>query len=68
MPYNHEKNNHGTIIIPYTHAMSKATIVLTAGEGFGDNAFDNTTITLKGVIVKGKCTASTATVVGTKTG
>ena len=68
VPYNHEKNNHGTIIIPYTHAMSKATIVLTAGEGFGDDAFKNTTITLKSVNIKGKFTASTATVVGTKTG
>ena len=68
VPYNHEKNNHGTIIIPYTHAMSKATIVLTAGEGFGDDAFENTTITLKSVNIKGKFTASTATVVGTKTG
>ena len=68
VPYNHEKNNHGTIIIPYTHAMSKATIVLTAGEGFGDDAFKNTKITLKGVNIKGKFTASTATVVGTKTG
>ena len=67
VPYNHEKNNHGTIIIPYTHAMSKATIVLTAGEGFGDDAFDNTTITLKGVNIKGKFTASTANVVVTKT-
>ena len=67
VPYNHEKNNHGTIIIPYTHAMSKATIVLTAGEGFGDDAFKNTTITLKGVNIKGKFTASTATVEGTKT-
>ena len=67
--YQHRNNSgdsHGTIIIPYTHAMSKATIVLTAGEGFGDNAFDNTTITLKGVNIKGKFTASTATVVGTK--
>ena len=67
VPYNHEKNNHGTIIIPYTHAMSKATIVLTAGEGFGDDAFENTTITLKSVNIKGKFTASTANVVGTKT-
>ena len=65
---NNSGDSHGTITIPYTHAMSKATIVLTAGEGFGDNAFDNTTITLKGVNVKGKFTASTATVVGTKTG
>ena len=65
---NNSGDSHGTITIPYTHAMSKATIVLTAGEGFGDNAFDNTTIILKGVNVKGKFTASTATVVGTKTG
>ena len=65
---NNSGDSHGTIIIPYTHAMSKATIVLTAGEGFGDDAFKNTTITLKGVNIKGKFTASTATVVGTKTG
>ena len=65
---NNSGDSHGTITIPYTHAMSKATIVLTAGEGFGDNAFDNTTITLKGVNIKGMFTASTATVVGTKTG
>ena len=64
VPYNHEKKNHGTIIIPYTHAMSKATIVLTAGEGFGDDAFKNTKITLKGVNIKGKFTASTGQVVG----
>ena len=62
--YNHDKNNRGTITIPYTHAMSKATIVLTAGEGFNDKAFDNTEITLKGVNVKGKFTASTGQVVG----
>ena len=65
--YQHGNNSgdrHGTITIPYTHAMSKATIVLTAGEGFGDDAFDNTTIILKGVNVKGKFTASTGQVVG----
>ena len=65
---NNSGDSHGTITIPYTHAMSKATIVLTAGEGFGDDAFKNTTITLKGVNIKGMFTASTATVVGTKTG
>ena len=65
---NNSGDSHGTITIPYTHAMSKATIVLTAGEGFGDDAFENTTITLKSVNIKGKFTASTATVVGTKTG
>lgn len=68
--YQHGNNSgdtHGTITIPYTHAMSKATIVLTAGEGFGDDAFENTKITLKSVNIKGKFTASTANVVGTKT-
>lgn len=65
---NNSGDSHGTITIPYTHAMSKATIVLTAGEGFGDDAFKNTKITLKGVNIKGMFTASTATVVGTKTG
>ena len=61
---NNSGDSHGTIIIPYTHAMSKATIVLTAGEGFGDDAFENTTITLKSVNIKGKFTASTGQVVG----
>ena len=64
---NNSGDSHGTITIPYTHAMSKATIVLTAGEGFGDDAFENTKITLKSVNIKGKFTASTANVVGSKT-
>ena len=65
--YTHEKNNnHGTITIPYTHAMSKATIELTASDGFGDTPFNNTSITLTNVNTKGKFTASTATVQGTE--
>ena len=64
--YNHDKNNHGTITIPYTHAMSKATIELTASDGFGEIPFNNTSITLTNVNTKGKFTASTATVQGTK--
>ena len=64
--YNHDKNNRGTITIPYTHAMSKATIELTASDGFGDTPFNNTSITLTNVNTKGKFTASTATVQGTE--
>ena len=64
--YTHDKNNHGTITIPYTHAMSKATIELTASDGFGDTPFNNTFITLTNVNTKGKFTASTATVQGTE--
>ena len=66
--YNHDKNNRGTITIPYTHAMSKATIELTASDGFGDTPFNNTSITLTNVNTKGKFTASTATVQGTEDG
>ena len=65
--YTHEKNNnHGTITIPYTHAMSKATIELKASDGFGDTPFNNTSITLTNVNTKGNFTASTATVQGTE--
>ena len=64
--YTHDKNNHGTITIPYTHAMSKATIELTASDGFGDTPFKNTSITLTNVNTKGNFTASTATVQGTE--
>ena len=60
--YTHDKKNHGTITIPYTHAMSKATIELTASDGFGDTPFNNTSITLTNVNTKGKFTASTAIV------
>lgn len=56
--------SHGTLVIPYTHAMSKATVVLTAADGFGDNPFENTTVTLNDANIKGTFTASTATVVG----
>ena len=66
--YIHDKNNRDTITIPYTHAMSKATIELTASDGFGDTPFNNTSITLTNVNTKGKFTASTATVQGTEAG
>ena len=64
--YIHDQKNHGTITIPYTHAMSKATIELTASDGFGETPFNNTSITLTNVNTKGKFTASTATVQGTE--
>ena len=32
--YKHAQNNHGTLTVPYTHAMSKFTIVVEAGDGF----------------------------------
>ncbi len=62
--YEHSTAVDGTrsgLVIPYTHALSKATIVLVAATGFNDtDIFDNTTVTLNGANVKGTFTASTA--------
>lgn len=56
--------NRKGLVIPYTHAMSKATIVVTADATFGDDPFAGTTVTLNNVHTKGTFTASTATVSG----
>ncbi len=62
--YEHSTAVDGTrsgLVIPYTHALSKATIVLVAATGFdGANIFNNTTVTLSSVNVTGTFTASTA--------
>lgn len=62
--YEHSTAVDGTrsgLVIPYTHAMSKATVVLVAATGFeGTSIFNNTTLTLNGVNVTGTFTASTA--------
>lgn len=40
-------NDHGTLVIPYTHAMSMITIEVQLGDGFTDNnALNNTSIKL----------------------
>ena len=56
--------NRKGLVIPYTHAMSKATIIVTADETFGATPFAATTVTLHNVHTKGTFTASTATVSG----
>ena len=63
--YEHAKNERGTITVPYTHAMSKFTIVVEAKDGFKDGDLKNTIVTLKGVsevgtfdAPKGEVTAS----------
>lgn len=62
--YEHSTAVDGTrsgLVIPYTHAMSKATVILVAATGFdGTSIFNNTTVTLNGVNVTGTFTASTA--------
>ena len=60
--YNHARDNHGTLAVPFTHAMSKFTIVLVADEGFSAGALDNTSVTLSGMNLSGRFTAPDATV------
>lgn len=65
--YEHLSQNRKDLIIPYTHAMSKATIVVTADETFGETPFAATTVTLHNVRTAGTFTASTAEVSGVYT-
>lgn len=65
--YQHAKENRSGLTIPYTHALSKFTIVLVAGEGFKDGDLDATTVTLNDVNLTGTFTAPTATVEATGT-
>lgn len=65
--YQHAKEGRSGLTIPYTHAMSKFTIVVVAGEGFKADDLDATTVTLDGMNEKGTFTAPTATVEATGT-
>lgn len=71
VPYEHGTQNQDPnrkgLVIPYTHAMSKATIVVTADETFGETPFAATTVTLHNVHTAGTFTASTAEVSGAYT-
>ncbi|MBO4442939.1 MAG: fimbrillin family protein [Bacteroidaceae bacterium] len=62
VPYSHARNAHGTLTVPFTHAMSKFTIVLVADEGFDSDALDNTTVTLAGMSLAGVFNAPESTV------
>lgn len=72
VPYEHGTQNQDTkrkgLVIPYTHAMSKATIVVTADETFGETPFAATTVTLHNVHTAGTFKASTAEVRGDESG
>ena len=47
--YSHAAGDRGTLVIPYTHAMSKFTIVVNATDGFAAGALASTTIALQGM-------------------
>lgn len=60
--YKHAKDDHGTINVPFTHAMSKFTVVVVAGDGFKADDLTTATVTLHGMNLKGTFTAPTAEV------
>lgn len=65
--YSHAKNDHGTLIVPYTHAMSKFTIIVEAKEGFVAGNLENTIVTLKKISKVGEFTAPAGTVTASGT-
>ncbi len=61
-----EEGNHGTLVIPYTHAMSQVTVELVAGEGFSTEAdpLASSTLTLNSMNTVVSLTAPDATFTG----
>lgn len=62
--YGHNQTDRGTLVLPYTHAMSKITINVKTGEGYAtDKAnFASSILTLKNMQVKAAVDAPAATV------
>lgn len=63
------KNNSASDLLVFTHAMSKITVNLKAGEGFADNAFvDSPTVTVLGTYLSGEVNVEEATTSVSATG
>lgn len=62
VPYHHAIGDRLGLKIPYTHAMSKVTLVLIAKEGFASTAFASTSATLLNMFISGTMSATDATV------
>lgn len=67
--YGHNPESRGTLVLPYTHAMSKVTINVTTDEGYAtDKAnFKSSVLTLKDMQVKADVNAPAATVTAVST-
>ena len=63
--YNHARDAHGTITVPYTHAMSKFTVVVVAGDGFKADDLTGASVTLHDMNITGTFTAPTGKVTET---
>lgn len=62
--YTHEDGTRGVLTLPYTHAMSKITIIVNTGEGFDTNDpnFSDAVLTLKDMQTVATVDAPSATV------
>ena len=65
--YQHAKDKHGTLTVPFYHAMSKFTIVVVLDKGFKADDLATTTVTLAGMNLNGTFTAPDSTVTATGT-
>ena len=65
VPYDHAKIK--SIKVPYTHAMSKFTVIVVAGDGFTSTDLDKAAVTLHDMQTKGTFTAPSAEVSATGT-
>lgn len=67
--YGHNPESRGTLVLPYTHAMSKITINVTTGEGYDTSKenFASSVLTLKNMQVKAAVDAPAATVTAVST-
>lgn len=67
--YGHNQTDRGTLVLPYTHAMSKITINVTTGKGYKptNENFASSVLTLKNMQVKADVNAPAATVTAVST-
>lgn len=65
--YKHAVLERGKLTVPYTHAMSKFTVIVVAGDGFTSTDLDNAKVTLHDMQTKGTFTAPSAEVSATGT-
>ena len=69
LKFDEVKNNTASDLLVFTHAMSKITVNLKAGEGFADNAFVNPpTVTVLGTYLSGEVNVEEATTSVSATG
>lgn len=57
--YKHDSGTRGTLLVPYSHAMSKFTIVVELGEGFANGDLASTSVAMQNMPESGTFTAPT---------